>query len=79
MPVLESVLSVAVSFWWLWLIALLILLLRVPAIKGWFGERLVEVSLRLSLPSDVYQVCHDITGANRGLQGLRFRCPIPGS
>ncbi|KAA2284733.1 nuclease-related domain-containing protein [Arenimonas fontis] len=61
MPVLESVLSVAVSFWWLWLIALLILLLRVPAIKGWFGERLVEVSLRLSLPSDVYQVCHDIT------------------
>jgi hypothetical protein len=57
----NPLISLLASLWWLWAIALLVALLRIPAIKGWAGEQLVRLSLRLSLPAKDYQVRHDLT------------------
>lgn len=65
MSALSSLLSLALSFWWLWLIALLVALSRIPAIKGWFGEQLVRMSLSKALPPADYRIRHDVALPSR--------------
>ncbi len=36
-------------------------ILRLPAVKGWFGEKFVSILFRLHLPRDRYQVYHNVT------------------
>ncbi len=42
-------------------LGLLIKIYKLPAVKGWCGERFVQLLFRIHLPKTVYRVYHDIT------------------
>lgn len=49
------------QFWWALSIALVLVLLRIPTVKGWLGEQWVRLSLHLTLDKTRYVTLHDVT------------------
>ncbi len=59
---IPQILLTALSpYWWLALLVLLVFVLRLPVVKGWFGERLVRSVAKRRLPADTYHALHDVT------------------
>ncbi|MFK3736621.1 NERD domain-containing protein [Massilia sp. TN1-12] len=52
---------VLAPFWWLLLIPLLTVVLRLPTVKGWVGETILHTGLRLLLPSARYHLMRNVT------------------
>lgn len=48
-------------FWWVLLIPLLTVLVRLPTVKGWIGETVLHTGLRLLLPSARYHLMRNLT------------------
>lgn len=42
-------------------VGLVLRLMTLPSVKGWFGEKFVALLFRLHLPRDTYQVYHNVT------------------
>jgi len=49
------------TWWWIALVALFIGLVRLPVVKGYFGELLVRLTARLSLDRETYRQVHNVT------------------
>lgn len=52
---------VMAPFWWVLLIPLLTVLVRLPTVKGWIGETVLHTGLRLLLPSARYHLMRNLT------------------
>ena len=59
--ILDSVIAALAEWWWVFAIAALVGLTRLPRVKGWIGERLVRLAARLRLDSRVYRAFNDVT------------------
>lgn len=61
MDSLQVFLEGLLPYWWLGVLVVVLSALRRPAVKGWFGERLVRSAAQLRLPEDTYHPLHDVT------------------
>jgi restriction system protein len=52
---------VLAPFWWVLLVPLLTVLVRLPTVKGWIGETVLHTGLRLLLPSARYHLMRNLT------------------
>lgn len=59
--VLDVYFEIFTELWWLLAIALIISILRLPRVKGAFGELLVNGTARIFLPKITYRAFHNVT------------------
>jgi hypothetical protein len=59
MKLTDILFPLLLNYWYIWLLLLLIKIWRLPSVKGWFGEKLVEWALK-RLPATDYHVFHDL-------------------
>lgn len=58
---LSIVINALLSSWPIWIIMFLLIILRLPSVKGKLGEIYVSRGLRKKLPSDQYNVINNVT------------------
>lgn len=61
MSVLTVYFDIFLQLWWLLAIALIISILRLPRVKGAFGEFLVKWAAKRLLPEETYRPFHNVT------------------
>ena len=61
MDVQELLWTTFLQFWWLVPPLVVLWLLRLPAVKGWFGELQVRLTLHWNLDRTQYVTLHDVT------------------
>lgn len=61
LTILDTLLTQLSDIWWLFVAAALVGLMRLPAVKGWVGERMVRLTARLRLDPRVYRAFNDVT------------------
>lgn len=54
------VINTALSYWWVLVLLVVILFLKTPLFKGWFGEFIVNLSLKLNLNKQ-YHIHNNVT------------------
>jgi len=60
--IFDSFIQFFLNFWWLFLIAAAVNILKTPSVKGWFGEAFVRLSMTQAIPrSSEYTSLHNVT------------------
>ena len=59
--ILNSLLPILLKLWWLIALVIVIALCRLPSVKGWIGEAIVNFIAKLSLNKKVYHLIKNVT------------------
>jgi hypothetical protein len=63
--VVNAVINAISALWWVFALAGLVAVMRLPVVKGWIGEAAVRVTGSLFLDSWIYRAFHDVTVIDR--------------
>ena len=59
--ILQSLLPIFLKLWWLIALVIIIAICRLPSVKGWIGEAIVNFIAKLSLNKKVYHLIKNVT------------------
>jgi len=59
--ILSSTLPILLQFWWLFALLVILAICRLPSVKGWIGELIVNIVAKLFLDKKTYHLIKNIT------------------
>ena len=61
MSTLQTILPLLLKFWWIFVILLILSAFKLPVVKGWFGELIINLTSKISLDKKTYYLIKNIT------------------